>query len=142
MTLHLRADVASENALHVANYLDRETTQISNVRYPGLAAHPDHTLAGQQLQNRYGSVVTFDLVGGATAAEAFIQAVGHAIPFSPSLGEVSTTLSHPASTSHRNLTATEQAAIGIHGGTIRLSVGTESPGWITEAIRQTLSGLS
>ena len=56
------------------------------------------------------------------------------IPFCPSLGEVSTTLSHPESTSHRALTVAERAALGIDGGTLRLSVGIESSDYIEESL--------
>ena len=138
MTLHLRAAAASETAMVVAEFLNTQSGSVSNVRYPGLPSHVDHRLATRQFHDRYGTVVTFDLTGGAPAAESFIQAIAQVIPFSPSLGEVSTTLSHPASTSHRNLTPDQQTALGIHSGTIRLSVGTESANWITAAIQGAL----
>jgi cystathionine beta-lyase/cystathionine gamma-synthase len=81
--------------------------------------------------------VTFELPGGRAAADAFI-ARARQIPFSPSLGEVSTTLSHPESTSHRGLTADERVALGISGGTIRLSVGTESEEFVRAALAEGL----
>ena len=62
------------------------------------------------------------------------------IPFCPSLGEVSTTLSHPESTSHRGLTPESRAALGITGGTIRLSVGIESPEFVRDALAAGLRG--
>lgn len=126
-TLHLRFRQACQNARQVAEFLEsRKEVQI--VHYPGLASHPDHELAGRILSDN-GWVVTFDLQlhddgSGFAAAEKFIAAVD--IPFCPSLGEVDTTLSHPASTSHRGLSVAEQAELGIHGETIRLSVGTEA----------------
>jgi cystathionine beta-lyase/cystathionine gamma-synthase len=79
-------------------------------------------------------MVTFTLEGGTPAAERFIEAVAASIPFSPSLGDLSTTLSHPESTSHRSLTAEARAALGIFGGTIRLSVGIESLNSIQQAL--------
>jgi cystathionine beta-lyase/cystathionine gamma-synthase len=63
------------------------------------------------------------------------------IPFCPSLGELSTTLSHPESTSHRGLSAAARAALGITGGTIRLSVGIESTVAVIEAVQAGLAGL-
>ena len=135
MTLHLRAKAASANALQVAKFLQSQTDHVANVRYPGLPAHADHQLASNQFDDLYGTIVTFDLAGGLSAAEKFITAIASHIPFAPSLGEVSTTLSHPASTSHRNQTPQQQAALGITGGTIRLSVGTESAEGIIAALR-------
>jgi cystathionine beta-lyase/cystathionine gamma-synthase len=69
------------------------------------------------------------------------MAAASQIPFCPSLGELSTTLSHPESTSHRGMTATARAALGITGGTIRLSVGIESSESVLEAVTGGLAGL-
>jgi cystathionine beta-lyase/cystathionine gamma-synthase len=69
--------------------------------------------------------VTIDLVGRGEA-DAFIRALEH-IPFAPSLGDVSTTLSHPATTSHRGQAPEHWARQGITPGLIRLSVGLEDP---------------
>jgi cystathionine beta-lyase/cystathionine gamma-synthase len=138
-TLHLRAKAASSNALAVAEFLSRQKAAVGNVRYPGLATHVDHANARAQFGAHCGAMVTFDLVGGLPAAEKFITAMADDIPFCPSLGEVSTTLSHPASTSHRALTPEEQVKLGITGGTIRLSVGTESPEYIMSALQRGLS---
>jgi cystathionine beta-lyase/cystathionine gamma-synthase len=85
-------------------------------------------------------MVSFELSGGTAAATEFIK-TAEQIPFCPSLGELSTTLSHPESTSHRSLTAAERGAIGITGGTIRLSVGIESEEAVVAAIRQALAGI-
>jgi cystathionine beta-lyase/cystathionine gamma-synthase len=79
-------------------------------------------------------MVTFDLAGGAEHAERFIRAAHEDIPFCPSLGEVSTTLSHPASTSHRGHSAEQLGALGIGPETIRLSVGTESASELLEKL--------
>jgi cystathionine beta-lyase/cystathionine gamma-synthase len=130
-TLALRIDRASSNALAVAEFLAKQKG-LDAVHYPGLKIHPDHELARQQFGDRYGSIVTFTLSGGTRAAEAFIA--GSRIPFCPSLGELSTTLSHPESTSHRTLPAAARAALGITGGTIRLSVGIESPESVVAAV--------
>ncbi len=135
-SLHLRAERASRNALAVAQVLEA-SAEVTQVDYPGLAAHPQHELAVRQFGDLFGSVVTFELRGGRPAADNFLQRA-HEIPFSPSLGEVATTLSHPESTSHRGLTAEERRDLGISGGTIRLSVGVESPEFIRQAIRRGL----
>jgi cystathionine beta-lyase/cystathionine gamma-synthase len=137
-TLAVRAQTAAATALAVAEALT-ELAGVANVRYPGLSSHPDHKLAAQQFGDLFGSMVTFDLAGGLVAAKRFITAVSDTIPFCPSLGEVSTTLSHPASTSHRNQSPEAQANLGITGGTIRLSVGLESPEFILSALRQAIT---
>jgi cystathionine beta-lyase/cystathionine gamma-synthase len=126
-TLELRIERACASALAVAEFL-RGKPPVERVVYPGLAEHPDHALATRQFAGRYGTIVAVTLHGGAGAATRFIAASG--IPFCPSLGEIDTTLSHPESTSHRALSPAERAALGISGGTLRLSIGIEP----TEAI--------
>jgi cystathionine beta-lyase/cystathionine gamma-synthase len=137
-TAHLRIERACENALAAAKFLQTQRKLVEAVHYPGLADHPQHALARQQFGERFGTIVSFNLAGGRPAADAFIAAAKR-IPFCPSLGELSTTLSHPETTSHRGLTADERTALGITGGTIRLSVGTESASFIVEALREGLA---
>jgi cystathionine beta-lyase/cystathionine gamma-synthase len=110
------------------------------VDYPGLAFHPQHDLATSQFGGRYGSIVSFRLSGGRAAADAFIAAADR-IPFCPSLGEATTTLSHPESTSHRGLSPLQREALGISGGTIRLSVGLESSDFVVDALTEALNGM-
>lgn len=134
MTLVVRMERACANALAVAEKLAARP-QIKRVFYPGLPSDAGHTLATQQFRDgRFGSIVAFELAGGRAAADAFIAAVAERIPFCPSLGELSTTLSHPETTSHRGLQPEQRAALGITGGTIRLSVGIESYEFIRDAI--------
>ena len=83
-------------------------------------------------------MVTFHLAGGRAAADAFIAAAER-IPFCPSLGEATTTLSHPESTSHRGLSLAEREALGIRSGTIRLSIGIESAEFVLESLREALA---
>ena len=137
-TLALRARQASENALSVAEFLSAQK-RVEAVFYPGLKSHPDHQLARRQFGDQFGSIVSFTLGGGRAAAERFIAA--GKIPFCPSLGEVSTTLSHPQSTSHRGMSEAERKKLGIAAGTIRLSVGIESAGQIVERLEASLNGL-
>ncbi|HEX3868948.1 MAG TPA: aminotransferase class I/II-fold pyridoxal phosphate-dependent enzyme [Pirellulales bacterium] len=136
-TLALRAQRASANALRVAEYLQGRG-DLKAIHYPGLPSHPDHALAARQFSGGFGSVVTFTLADGRKGAEAFMRASPD-IPFSPSLGDLSTTLSHPESTSHRTISAEARAALGIEGGTIRLSVGIESPEHLLSALDRALT---
>ncbi len=145
-TLALRADRADENARVVAAFLWKRTDVVEATHYPGLPQHPDYALARRQFGDRFGNMVTFTLRGGTAAARQFIQAAATSsrsrIPFSPSLGDLSTTLSHPASTSHRKLSPEAQAALGITGGTIRLSIGIESAATILGAVEEGLAQLT
>lgn len=143
-TLALRAEKASANALVAAKFLVARS-ECAKVYYPGLADHPDHAVAARQFADeagapRFGSMLSFTLAGGGAAADRFIKSAKR-IPFCPSLGDLSTTLSHPESTSHRGFTPAERAALDITGGTIRLSVGIESPTAITAALAEGLAGI-
>jgi len=129
---------ACGNALAAAQLLSRHPS-VASVDYPGLAEHPHHKLAQQQLGGLFGSVVTFHLKGGRDAASAFIRGTENTIPFCPSLGEISTTLSHPQSTSHRAMSDQQLQKLGISGGTIRLSCGVESPAFIQQSLQSALS---
>jgi cystathionine beta-lyase/cystathionine gamma-synthase len=138
-TMHLRVERACSNALRAAEFLAGDPA-VELVDYPGLKSHPQHLLASRQFRDRFGSMVTFRLRGGRTSADAFMKAATR-IHFCPSLGEVSTTLSHPESTSHRGLTPEARLAAGITGGTIRLSVGIESPEFVQEVLADGLRGV-
>lgn len=135
-TAHLRIERACSNAFKAAEFLAKRR-EVELVNYPGLAAHPQHELAKKQFVGpcgpQFGTMVSFHLKGGRAAADKFIAGAKD-IPFCPSLGELSTTLSHPETTSHRGLTPEARAALGITGGTIRLSVGTETPEFICSAL--------
>ena len=139
-TLAVRMERACAGALAVAQRLARAKA-VEAVYYPGLPDHADHALARRQFGDRFGSIATFSLRGGSAAAGAFIAAARQ-IPFCPSLGGLSTTLSHPESTSHRSMTPQARSALGITGGTIRLSVGIESVEAVVEAVDQALAGLA
>jgi cystathionine beta-lyase/cystathionine gamma-synthase len=139
-TLAVRMERAFDTALRAAEFLATRR-DVERVDYPGLSSHPHHKLAQRQLGGHYGSIVTFHLPGGLAAANAFMSACPQ-IPFCPSLGEVSTTLSHPESTSHRALTPERRAELGIHGGTIRLSVGIESADHVLDALAEGLGGVA
>ncbi len=136
-TMAVRMDRAFDNALRAARLL-ASRSEVRLVDYPGLESHPQHELARSQLAGRYGSIVTFHLPGGTPAATAFLRAARR-LPFCPSLGEVATTISHPESTSHRALSVADRAALGIDGGTLRLSVGIESSDYIEECLLEGLA---
>lgn len=122
-TLAVRAERASANALELARRLEGHPG-VGRVHYPGLPGHPDHALARRMLVGGFGSMVSFD-VGDRAGADALIRRLEH-IPYAPSLGDVSTALSHPTTTSHRSQTPEQWARQGITPGLIRLSVGIEA----------------
>ncbi len=121
-TLALRSERANANALELARRLG-EHPNVLATHYPGLPGHPDHALAKRLLTNGGGTIVTIDL-GGRDEADRFIRGLKH-VPFAPSLGDVSTSLSHPATTSHRAQTPEQWARQGITPGLVRLSIGIE-----------------
>ncbi|MGF1659458.1 MAG: trans-sulfuration enzyme family protein [Rubrimonas sp.] len=119
----LRFERASANAARLADAL-AGMKGVAQVLYPGRPDHPDCNRAGDLLQGRFGNMVSFRLKGGRTQANAFLRAASD-LPFAPTLGDVATTLSHPASSSHRALSETDRARLGIDEGFIRVSVGIE-----------------
>src|SRR5207302_3982468 len=85
--------------------------------------HPDHELARRLMPSGCGTMLCFELKGGRPAVNQFVRR--SSVPFSPSLGHTFTTLSHPATTSHRHVSPAEKRRQGITDGLIRLSVGIE-----------------
>jgi cystathionine beta-lyase/cystathionine gamma-synthase len=122
-TLDLRVRAASANAARLANWL-AGTAGVSRVVYPGRPEHPDHAIAKRLLGENFGNMLCVELAGGRDAVNGFMRhATG--IPFSPSLGHVTTTMSHPDTTSHRYESPAEKRRQGITEGLVRLSVGVE-----------------
>ena len=122
-TLELRMKAACANAAALADWL-AEQRGVSGVWYPGREDHPDHALAKRVLRDGFGNMLCFELAGGRDAVNRFLHAAP-GIPFSPSLGHSATTLSHPATTSHRYVSPAERKRQSITDGLIRLSVGVE-----------------
>jgi cystathionine gamma-synthase len=128
-TFALRYDRAEENAALLAEHLGRHP-KVKRVLYPGRSDHPDAARAAALLGQRSGTMVSFEIDGDAAAADRMVRAMPD-LPFAPTLGDVGTTLSHPASSSHRGLTPEGRAALGITDGFFRVSVGIEEIGLLT-----------
>jgi cystathionine beta-lyase/cystathionine gamma-synthase len=125
-TLALRMERHSSNALAVAQALE-VAPGIDAVLYPGLASHPQHPLAQRTLRDGMaGGMLSIDLTGGRSAGERFLGRLEVAV-HATSLGSVETLCSHPASSSHRQLSETELAAAGLTVGMVRISIGLEDP---------------
>ena len=123
-TLPVRLRQQSETAQRLAEVLEAHEG-VAQVRYPGLASHPQRAIVEKQM-SLPGGLLSFDVVGGLEAGRRFVESVRIA-QLAPSLGGPETLVTHPASTTHVNLTADELEANGIGLGTIRVSVGLEHP---------------
>ena len=122
-TLRLRMRAASANAAALADWLAKQSA-VSQVVYPGRPEHPDYALARRLLGDTFGNMLCFEVKGGREAVNRFMRGAP-GVPFSPSLAHVTTTCSHPATTSHRYVSPAERRRQGISDGLIRLSVGCE-----------------
>ncbi|MBI3457893.1 MAG: aminotransferase class I/II-fold pyridoxal phosphate-dependent enzyme [Candidatus Rokubacteria bacterium] len=135
-TLALRMERHSANALALARFLV-ERPEVRRVHYPGLPGHPQHALATKLFSAGFGGMLAFELAGGAAAVERFFRTL-RLVEFAPSFGDVTTTWSYPARTSHRPLSVEEQAKLGITPGLVRLSVGIEDVEDLRDALAAAL----
>ena len=123
-TLALRMERHSTNALAVASALEG-APGVAAVHYPGLESHPQHDLAQRVLRGGMaGGMMALELDGGRPAGERFLERVRVAV-HATSLGSVETLVSHPASSSHRQLADADLAAAGLTPGMVRVSIGLE-----------------
>ena len=125
MSFDLRFDRTEATAQRLADHLAGQAG-VKRVLYPTRIDHPDHARAQGLLQGRGCNMVSFELDGGRETANAFVRAAD-GIAFAPTLGDVGTTLSHPASSSHRGLTPEARLSLGLTEGFFRVSVGLEDP---------------
>ena len=135
-TLPLRQKRHSENALGVAHWLAKHPA-VRWVVYPGLEGDPSHANAVRYLRGGFGGLVGFGIEGGREAGGRFIDSV-KLISHLANIGDAKSLVIHPASTTHQQLTASEQAATGVTDDYIRLSVGLEDVEDLLEDIDQAL----
>jgi O-succinylhomoserine sulfhydrylase len=121
-TLRLRVDAMCQRAAALADFL-ASRPEVSAVRYPHAASHPQAALA-RALMSAGGTVVTFTLHGGKAAAFRLCDAL-RVIDISNNLGDARSLITHPATTTHHRIGPEERARLGIGDGTLRLSVGLE-----------------
>ena len=122
-TLELRMLAQSGHALELARWLEGHP-KVARVHYPGLPSHPQHALAMRQ-QRAGGAVVSFEVKGGREAAWKVIDST-RMISITGNLGDVKTTITHPATTTHGRITPEARAAAGITEGLVRVAVGLEA----------------
>jgi O-acetylhomoserine (thiol)-lyase len=135
-TLPLRQQQHSRNALHIAHFLKNHPL-VNWVTYPGLPDDPNHTVAARYLKNGFGGLVGFGIKGGLEAGRKFINSV-QLLSHLANIGDAKSLVIHPASTTHQQLTAEEQAATGVTADYIRLSIGIEDVEDIQADIEQAL----
>lgn len=134
-TLALRMDKHSDNALKVAEYLEKHPDVLS-VKYPFLPSHRQYELARKQMKAG-GGIVTFEVKGGVERGRKFLNSIQMA-SHSANLGDTRTIITHPASTTHSKLSEEERQSVGISAGLIRVSVGLEHINDIIAEIEQAL----
>lgn len=139
-TLPLRMERVSATAQTLAEFLSAQP-QIGRVYYPGLPDHATRAQAAGLLTRGCGGMLSCELQGGRPAVDAFFRELAESIPFSPTLADARTTLSYPAGTSHKFMTAAERAECGITDGLVRLSVGLEDAADLQRELQLGLSCL-
>ncbi len=135
-TLHVRMQRHCENALAVAQWLEKHPA-VAWVNYPGLPTHPHHANANKYLKSGYGAIVGFGIKGGRDAGIKFINSVKLCSHLA-NIGDAKTLVIHPASTTHSQLSEQDQVATGVSPEYIRLSVGIEALADIQDDLDQAL----
>jgi len=120
-TLHLRLERHSQNALAVAKHLEQHSG-VEWVNYPGLESSRYHQRAQKYLPNGQGAIITFGIKGGYEAGKKLINSL-ELFSLLANIGDAKSLVIHPASTTHQQLSAEEQASTGVTPELVRLSVG-------------------
>lgn len=137
-TLPLRINQQARNAARIADFL-AEQKQIAKVIYPGRADHPQADIVAKQMKGG-STLVALELKGGKSAAFALQNALD-VVKISNNLGDAKSLITHPATTTHKNLTDEARAELGISGGTLRLSCGIEDTDDLLEDFAQALKSV-
>ncbi len=136
-TLSVRIQKMCDNTLTLARWLQQHP-RIASVNYLGLESCPYHPLARKYLRNGYGGTLTFRIKGGLAETVRVVENL-KLISHVTNVGDVRTLITHPASTTHRQLTEQAQAQAGIYPDMLRLSVGLEHPDDIQWDLEQALN---
>ncbi len=136
-TMKLRVEAQSISAETVAQHLGA-TKVIARVIYPFLDSHPKMALAKKQM-SMGGTMVTFEVEGGKAKAFDVLRRL-RLVDISNNLGDAKSLMTHPASTTHRNIGPEARAMMGITDGMLRLSVGLEDIKDILDDVKQALAG--
>jgi O-succinylhomoserine sulfhydrylase len=139
-TLEIRMLAQSAAALELARWLEKHP-KVARVHYPGLESHPQHALAQRQ-QRAAGAVLSFEVKGGPQGAKAAAWRVidsTELVSITANLGDVKTTIIHPATTTHGRISPEARAAAGISDGLIRVAVGLEAVSDLKDDLERGLS---
>ena len=136
-TLKIRMDAQSASALQLATWLESHPN-VARVFYPGLPSHPQYALAQQQ-QSSGGAIVSFEVKGGKEQAWNVVDNC-QLLSITANLGDVKTTITHPATTTHGRISPEARAAAGISDGLIRVAVGLEAVSDLQADLNRGLSG--
>jgi O-acetylhomoserine (thiol)-lyase len=136
-TLHLRMERHSQNAVQVARFLT-EHPKVSWVNYPGLPTHPAYDVATKYWKHGlFGAILGFGVKGGAEAGRKVVEST-KIFSHLANIGDAKSLIIHPATTTHSQLTETEQATTGVSPDFVRLSVGLETVGDLIADLEQAL----
>ena len=124
-TLELRMQRHCASGLRVAQFLEGHA-KVERVYYPGLTSHSQHQLAKEQMQGRYGGIVTAVLRGDIEYTRNVLERC-RLFALAESLGGVESLIEQPALMTHASLPAAMRASLGISDSLVRLSVGIEDP---------------
>ncbi|OON92997.1 MAG: O-acetylhomoserine aminocarboxypropyltransferase [Candidatus Epulonipiscioides saccharophilum] len=138
-TLAVRMDRHCENALTIAKYLEKHP-KIAWVNYPGLETSPSYKFTKKYLPKGASGIITFGVKGGVEAGKTVINSVKLAT-LVVHVGDLRTHLLHPASMTHRQLSAEDQIKAGVSADLIRLSVGIENVDDIIEDLNNALTNI-
>jgi len=122
-TISLRVQRTVDNALELAKWLEAHD-QVESINYPGLASSPYHTMAQKYLRNGYGGVFSFNLKGSKEQTEKFVNSL-QLVSHLANVGDAKTLIIQPSATTHQQMSAEEQAAVGIQSNMLRVSLGIE-----------------
>ncbi len=136
-TLPLRIPRHSENALKVAEYLEKHP-KVKWINYPGLASSPEKKQVDKYLKKGAGAIIGFGIEGGAKSGQKFIDSL-ELVSHLANIGDAKTLAIHPASTTHQQLSAEEQEASGVTADFVRLSIGIENVNDIIADLDQALA---
>jgi cystathionine gamma-lyase len=138
-TLALRMERHCGNALELARWLETRP-EVRRVVYPGLASHPQHELAGRQM-NGFGGIVTVELNAGLAETKRMLERTS-LFALAESLGGVESLIEHPAIMTHATIPPDQRRALGISDGLIRLSVGVEDVSDLRADLENALKAVS
>ncbi|MDL2404945.1 O-succinylhomoserine sulfhydrylase [Rhizobium calliandrae] len=139
-TLPLRVTQQTANAAKVADFLAEQTNKVARVIYPGRKDHPQADIIAKQMSGG-STLVAFELKGGKEAAFKLQNAL-EIVKISNNLGDSKSLITHPATTTHKNLTDEARAELGISPGTVRFSAGIEDSEDLVEDFARALALVS